>query len=63
MNVEESIRIGFLDSDKSDMLETYKEHFDIVLVGEGDFHMAVYILKHIFGLKQSIEARFEDLLP
>lgn len=51
MNIEESIRIGFLDKEKSEMLEDYKDHFDIIVLGEGDFYMAIYMLKHIFGLK------------
>ena len=37
MNIEDSVRIGFLDIDKKELLDHYKKHFDIVILGEGDY--------------------------
>lgn len=62
MNVEESIRIGFLDGDRENQLEDYKKHFDIVIVGEGDFELTNYLIKHISGLQHEIDMKFESII-
>ena len=54
--------VGFLDPDRKEMLEYYKNHFDIVCLGEADYDLALYIIKHILGLKQEIDSRFETLI-
>jgi hypothetical protein len=40
MGIETSLRIGFLDMNKIKMLEEYQKHFDVVILGEGDFLIA-----------------------
>ena len=50
MGVESSLRIGFLDSNKTNMLDSYSETFDIVLIGEGNFDIGTYILLKILKM-------------
>ncbi len=40
MGIETSLRIGYLDMNKIKMLEEYQKHFDVVILGEGDFLIA-----------------------
>ena len=54
MNIDESIRIGFLDIDKSNLLENYLNNFDIVILGEGDYEVVTYLINLISGEKSDI---------
>jgi len=44
MGVENSVKIGFLNHSKIELLDTYQNFFDIVIIGEGDFEIGLYIL-------------------
>ena len=44
MSIQDSIRVGFLDKDRKEQLSVYKEHFDIVILGDGDYTIVNYLL-------------------
>jgi hypothetical protein len=49
MKVESSIRVGFLDEDKSHQLDHYLKKFDVVIQGEADYAVPSYLINKIAG--------------
>ena len=56
-----TLSIGFYNCQNTYDLETYKKHFDILVLNDGDFCVVEYIVSHLLGVSKPKKETLEEL--